>query len=80
MGLMRVRSMQMNDAHIYCTAEQFADEFRAVNEMYLKYFKIFGIDKYQMRFSTHDPAKLGPEIRRRAGAVEKDRGDGARAS
>ena len=28
MGLMRVRSMQMNDAHIYCTPEQFADEFR----------------------------------------------------
>ena len=58
-GLMRVRSMQMNDAHIYCTEEQFAEEFRAVNEMYLKYFKIFGIDKYIMRFSTHDPAKLG---------------------
>ncbi len=58
-GLMRVRAMQMNDAHIYCTAEQFASEFRAVNEMYLKYFKIFGIEKYRMRFSTHDPAKLG---------------------
>ncbi|MFN9883002.1 MAG: threonine--tRNA ligase, partial [Bacteroidota bacterium] len=58
-GLMRVRSLQMNDAHIYCTREQFGDEFRAVNEMYLKYFNIFGIDKYVMRFSTHDPAKLG---------------------
>lgn len=58
-GLMRVRSLQMNDAHIYCTKEQFADEFRAVNEMYLKYFKIFNIDKYVMRFSTHSPAKLG---------------------
>lgn len=59
MGLMRVRSMQMNDAHIYCTPEQFADEFRAVNEMYLKYFKIFGFNKYLMRFSTHDPSRLG---------------------
>ena len=58
-GLMRVRSLQMNDAHIYCTEEQFAAEFNAVNEMYLKYFKIFGIEKYVMRFSTHDPAKLG---------------------
>ncbi|HNQ61242.1 MAG TPA: threonine--tRNA ligase [Bacteroidia bacterium] len=58
-GLMRVRSLQMNDAHIYCTKEQFADEFRAVNEMYLKYFKIFNIDKYVMRFSTHAPTKLG---------------------
>jgi len=58
-GLMRVRSLQMNDAHIYCTEEQFAAEFRAVNEMYLKYFKLFGFEKYQMRFSTHDPAELG---------------------
>jgi len=59
MGLMRVRSMQMNDAHIYCTAEQFEAEFNAVNDMYLKYFKLFGLGKYLMRFSTHDPAKLG---------------------
>jgi threonyl-tRNA synthetase len=57
-GLMRVRSLNMNDAHIYCTPEQFAGEFNAVNEMYLKYFKIFGIDKYVMRFSTHDPSRL----------------------
>jgi len=61
-GLMRVRAMNMNDAHLYCTAEQFADEFRAVNEMYLKYFKVFGIEKYQMRFSTHDPARLGQKF------------------
>ncbi len=59
LGLMRVRSMQMNDAHIYCTKAQFETEFNAVNEMYLKYFKIFGIEKYVMRFSTHDPARLG---------------------
>ena len=61
-GLMRVRSMQMNDAHLYCTEEQFESEFNAVNEMYLKYFKIFGIEKYLMRFSTHDPAKLGQKF------------------
>jgi threonyl-tRNA synthetase len=58
-GLMRVRSLNMNDAHIYCTEEQFADEFRAVNDMYLKYFKIFGLEKYQMRFSTHAAEGLG---------------------
>jgi threonyl-tRNA synthetase len=61
-GLMRVRSLNMNDAHIYCTEDQFAAEFNAVNEMYLKYFKIFGIGKYVMRFSTHDPAKLGQKF------------------
>jgi threonyl-tRNA synthetase len=61
-GLMRVRSLQMNDAHIYCTPEQFEAEFLAVNEMYLKYFKLFGIEKYIMRFSTHDPARLGQKF------------------
>src|SRR5687767_7484203 len=58
-GLMRVRCLHMNDAHIYCTKEQFYEEFKAVNEMYLKYFKIFGIDKYVMRLSLHEPSKLG---------------------
>jgi threonyl-tRNA synthetase len=61
-GLMRVRAMLMNDAHIYCTEEQFAQEFRAVNEMYLQYFKIFNIQKYVMRFSTHDPKRLGEKF------------------
>jgi threonyl-tRNA synthetase len=61
-GLMRVRSLQMNDAHIYMTPEQFEAEFNAVNEMYLNYFKLFGIDKYLMRFSTHDPSKLGQKF------------------
>ena len=60
-GIMRVRALNMNDAHIYCTEEQFAEEFNAVNEMYLKYFKIFGIEKYVMRFSTHDPSRLTGE-------------------
>ena len=58
-GLMRVRSMQMNDAHIYCTLEQFEAEFLAVCHMYLEYFELFGIEKYMMRFSTHDLAGLG---------------------
>jgi threonyl-tRNA synthetase len=58
-GLMRVRSLNMNDAHIYCTEEQFSDEFNAVNEMYLKYFKIFGFEKHVMRFSTHSKEGLG---------------------
>lgn len=58
-GLMRVRCLHMNDAHIYCSKEQFRQEFKAVNDMYLKYFKIFGIEKYVMRLSLHDPEKLG---------------------
>ncbi len=58
-GLMRVRSLQMNDAHIYCTKEQFKEEFLAVCKMYLQYFDIFGIKKYSMRLSLHDQEGLG---------------------
>jgi len=58
-GLMRVRSMQMNDAHIYCTKDQFKDEFLAVCKLYLYYFDIFGIDKYQLRLGLHDAEGLG---------------------
>ncbi len=61
-GLMRVRSMQMNDAHLYMTPEQFEAEFNGVNQMYLNYFKLFGIERYLMRFSTHDPSKLGQKF------------------
>lgn len=58
-GLMRVRSMQMNDAHIYCTLEQFEDEFLGVCRMYLDYFKLFDIQKFQMRLSLHGKDGLG---------------------
>ena len=58
-GLMRVRSLQMNDAHIYCTEEQFKSEFLNVCNMYLYYFKIFNIEKYSMRLSLHSKEGLG---------------------
>jgi threonyl-tRNA synthetase len=58
-GLMRVRSMQMNDAHIYVSEDQFEDEFLAVVDMYRKYFDLFGIEKYVMRLSLHGKAGLG---------------------
>ena len=58
-GLMRVRAMQMNDAHIYCREDQFKEEFLKVCQMYLYYFDIFGIEKYQMRLSLHDTENLG---------------------
>ena len=56
---MRVRSMQMNDAHIYCTEDQFKEEFIGVCKLYMEYFKIFGIEKYEMRLGLHDPKGLG---------------------
>ena len=61
-GLMRVRSMQMNDGHIYCSPEQFKEEFIGVCNLYMEYFKIFGIEKYEMRLSLHDPEGLGDKF------------------
>ena len=58
-GLMRVRSMQMNDAHMYVPEEQFEQEFMGVIGLYHRYFDIFGIDKYMMRLSTHHKSGLG---------------------
>jgi threonyl-tRNA synthetase len=58
-GLMRVRSMQMNDAHMYCSEDQFEQEFMGVIDLYHKYFEIFGIDRYIMRLSTHHKNGLG---------------------
>ena len=58
-GLMRVRSMQMNDAHIYTSEEDFEQEFMAVVDLYRKYFELFGIEKYVMRLSLHSKAGLG---------------------
>ncbi len=58
-GLMRARILHMNDAHIYCSEEQFFDEFKAVINLYLEYFRIFNINKYVMRLSKHSVEKLG---------------------
>src|SRR5437660_10592549 len=58
-GLMRVRPLQMNEADIYCSEEQFEQEFMAVVGLYQQYFRIFGIDKYVMRLSTHHKNGLG---------------------
>lgn len=58
-GLMRVRSMQMNDAHIYCSEAQFEAEFMGVIDLYRQYFRLFDVQRYQMRLSTHHPKGLG---------------------
>jgi threonyl-tRNA synthetase len=58
-GLMRVRSMQMNDAHMYVTEDQFEQEFMGVMDMYKKYLELFGISKYVMRLSLHSKEGLG---------------------
>ncbi|MCC6874512.1 MAG: threonine--tRNA ligase [Sandaracinaceae bacterium] len=54
-GLLRVRGMCMNDAHIYCTEEQIKREFLAVMEMHRELYSILGLSDYYFRFSTWDP-------------------------
>jgi threonyl-tRNA synthetase len=54
-GLLRVRGMTMNDAHIYCTEDQIKAEFIAVIEMHQRVYEILGLDDFYMRFSTWDP-------------------------
>lgn len=54
-GLVRVRGMCMNDAHIYCTEEQIKDEFKAIMAMYMEAYGILGLDKYFIRLSGWDP-------------------------
>lgn len=54
-GLVRVRGMCMNDAHIYCTEEQIKDEFKSVLQMYREAYEILGIEDYSIRLSRWDP-------------------------
>ena len=54
-GLVRVRGMCMNDAHIYCTAEQVKDEFKAVMRLFQEAYGILGLEDYVVRLSRWDP-------------------------
>ena len=44
-GLMRVRSFTQDDAHIFCTEEQMAEECHKINELILSVYGHFGFDK-----------------------------------
>jgi len=57
-GLMRVRGMQMNDAHIYVTQEQAIKEFVDVIKLHEYYYKVLGIEKYEMELALRDPKKM----------------------
>jgi threonyl-tRNA synthetase len=50
-GLLRVRGLDMNDAHIYCRKDQIKDEFKSVMELTMNYFKVFGLENYWFRLS-----------------------------
>jgi threonyl-tRNA synthetase len=54
-GLLRVRGMCMNDAHIYCTEDQIRSEFLKVMDLHHRVYKVLGLSSYTLRFSTWDP-------------------------
>lgn len=54
-GLLRVRGMTMNDAHIYCTEAQAKAEFVAVMNLHREVYAILGLSDYHMRLSMWDP-------------------------
>src|SRR3989338_5860003 len=54
-GLLRVRGLAMNDAHIYCRKDQIKDEFKKVMELTKFYFDLFGLRNYWFRLSRWNP-------------------------
>jgi threonyl-tRNA synthetase len=54
-GLLRVRSLAMNDAHIYCGVEQLKQELKDTFNLTLQYYRKFRMESSHVRFSTHDP-------------------------
>lgn len=57
-GLMRVRGMQMNDAHIYIQKEKAVEEFVNVIKLHEYYYKTLGIENYEMELALRDPKKM----------------------
>ena len=55
-GLSRVRSMTLNDAHIFCTPEQIKEEFSGVMRLVEQAYRDLGITQYRYRLSLRDPA------------------------
>ncbi len=56
-GLLRVRGLAMNDAHIYCTLDQVKEEIKKVAAMHKLYYEKFRMDKIWVRLSLHDQDK-----------------------
>ena len=54
-GLLRVRAMCMNDAHIYCEYEQVREEFHSIIKMYHDYYEHLRFGNFRVCLSMHDP-------------------------
>ena len=60
-GLMRVRSFTQDDAHIFCTEEQLAEECHKINELILSVYAHFGFDKIVVKLSTRPEKRVGTD-------------------
>lgn len=75
-GLLRVRCMTLNDAHIYLRADQIEDEFRNIMQMYKEFYETFKLTNYRYRLSVRgkenaDKFKGSPEMWDKAEGILK---------
>ena len=60
-GVMRVRAFTQDDAHIFCTQEQLADECMKINDLILSVYADFGFDKIVVKLSTRPEKRVGTD-------------------
>lgn len=60
-GLMRVRGFVQDDAHIFCTEDQIADETRAFNQLVMKIYKQFGFEHVSIKLSLRPEQRAGSD-------------------
>ena len=60
-GLMRVRAFTQDDAHIFCTEEQIADECMKINDLILSIYSDFGFDDIVVKLSTRPEKRVGSD-------------------
>ena len=60
-GLMRVRGFTQDDAHIFCTEEQLADECLKINDLILSIYRDFGFEEVVVKLSTRPEKRVGAD-------------------
>jgi threonyl-tRNA synthetase len=60
-GLMRVRGFTQDDAHIFCTDEQMADECLKINDLILSVYRDFGFEEIMVKLSTRPEKRVGTD-------------------
>ena len=60
-GVMRVRAFTQDDAHIFCTEDQLAEECHKINELILSVYRDFGFDRIVVKLSTRPEKRVGTD-------------------